>query len=591
MRALIILSVFASASVYSAHADRLIYADEIPGWIFAAPTELAVSANGTLAAFGRAPWFQLIDLSTGEVSEQAPTETRSAYFAGADSRPVFDTGQKWIGGEQANVDLNKIPSGSVLRWSKNGKQVAAFGASAYYVPEDDWDVLSIGEPEDLRRIKLDGRITAVEWLSDQTLAVLVHDETTGLGALNEVHVPSGRIATLAEHLDAAAHTASLGVDPNGPRVLLSLAGLGVPKIQARQAPLAPKRDLDIYAYDLSSRSLERVVDSPFDDFAPVVVGETLYWTRSEVANDVVVIPFEGGRARLLAGGGALPYWAPDASRLAYTVGDNRIVDSAMYYDAVVVDIDAQAQVLSPPRSLIDGNHEDFTPAWSPDGRWLVYHTHRCDSVVPFYLGAGCRDGIGVLRDGAPLNSERVISPHSFWEVGPADWAPDSRRIAMSSWRRGGPTYVAELVVVTIDPDTGEQTQIDWIGLPGDLDNARMQYWSPVTDEIAIEDFGLGDLRRIFVLDLKTNKTRELTRFTSSTITGLDWSPDGGSIIYSDRVNERHQLFKIPAMGGAPVQLSHELSGNLVQPQVSPDGRFIAATRVVVNRALWSRPLH
>ena len=94
-----------------------------------------------------------------------------------------------------------------------------------------------------------------------------------------------------------------------------------------------------------------------------------------------------------------------------------------------------------------------------------------------------------------------------------------------------------------------------------------------------------------MLDLKTNKTRELTRFTSSTITGLDWSPDGGSIIYSDRVNERHQLFKIPAMGGAPVQLSHELSGNLVQPQVSPDGRFIAATRVVVNRALWSRPLH
>jgi len=40
-----------------------------------------------------------------------------------------------------------------------------------------------------------------------------------------------------------------------------------------------------------------------------------------------------------------------------------------------------------------------------------------------------------------------------------------------------------------------------------------------------------------------------------------------------------QLFAIPAAGGTPRRLTND-EAHILHPQVSPDGRFIAATRLV-----------
>ena len=50
-----------------------------------------------------------------------------------------------------------------------------------------------------------------------------------------------------------------------------------------------------------------------------------------------------------------------------------------------------------------------------------------------------------------------------------------------------------------------------------------------------------------------------------------------------------QIFAIPYFGGATRQLTQD-SANLFHPQISPDGKWIACTRVVESKQIWRRPL-
>lgn len=577
-----------------AHADQLIYEDQIGGWLFSSPTALAISSDEKLASFGRGPYFGMVDLVAGRLVNSIPKGTQSAAFFGTKDNVAFDTGDGWQTDTPDGGAVESLPSDVIQRWNERGTQVAYFFPGHVYLRHADWNHLFVGAPEALKTIELNGRIAAVEWLSDRTLAVLLHDLETGFGSLVKVDVPLGMVTPLLGELDAAANSTSIGIDRERGLIYLSLASDGHPSHESRHVPNSPDRDLDIYVFKLSNRSLQKLVDSPFDDFSPVVVGDSLYWTRTAVENDVVVVPFNGGRARLVAENGALPYWSPDGKRIAYTIGDNRVIDSYMLYDVAAVKVDAQARALAPPEMLIAGIHEDFTPAWSPDGRWLLYHTHRCDRPVPHYLhgwGEICRDGLGLLREGAGIEEEIHVTPPTLWEVAQGDWAPDSKRFILSSWRQGGAKFVNELVLITIDPETGARQNIEWIGTPGDIENPRMHYWSPVDDIIAVEDWGLGgDVHRIILLDLESRETREIAEFKSTTFTGLDWSPDGRTIVFSGRIDGRYQLFRVSASGGKVERLTHSMRGNLQMPQVSPDGRWIAASRITTTRQLWHRDL-
>ncbi|MGH7713797.1 MAG: TolB family protein, partial [Gemmatimonadaceae bacterium] len=55
------------------------------------------------------------------------------------------------------------------------------------------------------------------------------------------------------------------------------------------------------------------------------------------------------------------------------------------------------------------------------------------------------------------------------------------------------------------------------------------------------------------------------------------------------VEGRPQLFSISAAGGTPKQLTGD-NGSLLHPQVSPDGRHIAATRIVQSKEIRRMPM-
>ena len=396
-----------------------------------------------------------------------------------------------------------------------------------------------------------------------------------------------RIEALAEGLDGASTPGSIGITGDGLKVFLSLVGTTKPSNDDRNAPFG-RRDLDIFAFDIAKRTFTRVVSSPYDDFAPAVVGNSLYWTTGDSHNDVVIMPIEGGRVRNVADGGLISYFAPRDRAVAYTVGDERMADPAINYDNYITDLGPNMKPIGPSRPFIVGSHEDFAPEWSPNGKWLLYHSHRCSSNPPYYLHEGCTDGVYLLRAGDSVNKERLISPPGLTkETGMLDFSRDSRHIAFSAWKADGTLDIAELSIITIDPDSGAVLETENLGVPNGLVNARMQYWSPTSDEIAIEDYR-GDVdRAIWIMDYKTREVHHISDFKSATfVTGLAWTRDGRTLIYSANVDGQQQLFSVPKQGGTPRQISFEQYGGLILPYVSWDGRWITATREITTRELW-----
>jgi Tol biopolymer transport system component len=85
--------------------------------------------------------------------------------------------------------------------------------------------------------------------------------------------------------------------------------------------------------------------------------------------------------------------------------------------------------------------------------------------------------------------------------------------------------------------------------------------------------------------------RKIVDYPMRTYGGVDWTPDGKTLIYSALSGTRMQLFAIPAAGGIPRRLT-SATEHLLHPQVSPDGRWIAATRLThrieVRRMRWAQ---
>ena len=181
-----------------------------------------------------------------------------------------------------------------------------------------------------------------------------------------------------------------------------------------------------------------------------------------------------------------------------------------------------------------------------------------------------------------------------WETGPAYWSPDGRKLLFTSWQRGGQPGIDKLWVLSIEPETGKAFHAEMLPVSDEIHSAQYGAWSPDGQEIAIEDDRGGPSagkpnRALWVAHADGSHAEKILDFTGTTYDGLDWSHDGKSIIYSGLAGDRLQLFAVPRSGGAPRQLTHD-SGNLLHPRVSPDGRWIACTRLVQSKQIWRRPL-
>jgi hypothetical protein len=152
----------------------------------------------------------------------------------------------------------------------------------------------------------------------------------------------------------------------------------------------------------------------------------------------------------------------------------------MNLDAVVVDIDERGEVRGAARPLITGYHEDFPPAWSPDGRWMAYHSHRSATPIPCYNAPGTTDDICLRRADDPKAEEIRLTDFGL-EVGTPSWSADGRPLFFSSLDRAAPGVTVPWVL-TIDPKTGRRERVEKWEVPGPIRNFKGFRWAPTGEE-------------------------------------------------------------------------------------------------------------
>ena len=186
-----------------------------------------------------------------------------------------------------------------------------------------------------------------------------------------------------------------------------------------------------------------------------------------------------------------------------------------------------------PLSLSPDSTRDWSPAWSPNDRFLAY-VRRLDgehqvAIVPS-IGGRSRP---VLR----FPQRRI---HSI------AWSPDTsqRVLAVSGQRHSHQAFGLFALVPETDSVSALTAPPLWSN--GDT----LPAFSPDGTRIAFlreEISGVGD---IYVMPADGGSPTRVTT-DRTTIHGLTWSSDGGDILFVARRNGLFGLWRIPAEGGDP----------------------------------------
>ena len=241
------------------------------------------------------------------------------------------------------------------------------------------------------------------------------------------------------------------------------------------------------------------------------------------------------------------------------------------------------------RKITNENSIILTPAWSPDGGWIVYTSYAARNpdlvmisatgqkrrtllklpglnAAPAWSPNGQRIAMVLSKD---RNSEIYVLEKNFGlkrltrhfniDTSPT-WSPEGTKIAFTSDRSG--TGAPQIYIM--DVETGDKGGVKRLSFGSGYNDDPS--WSPDGDKIAYTA-RVGKKFQIKVYDLKTKKSKQFT-FGPGSSEQPAWSPDGRFIVYRHRENEKMQIVAKSVNGGKARQLTFAEGGGY-SPAWSP----------------------
>jgi Tol biopolymer transport system component len=331
--------------------------------------------------------------------------------------------------------------------------------------------------------------------------------------------------------------------------------------------------VDLWSADVTTRRAQRVSNFSRDAYAPSVSADgTVVFKVQSYRTHLADVALEGGVTRQLTTfQSETPSYHPTSPFIAFTYGTwRRVIDDAKYPD-IAQDIGVITHTIDMPadqphRVIAQSDSEDQAMAWSPNGKWIAFHTHREMS-----------DDVWLRPADGSQPDKRITFLGRGAETGWPRWSLDGTRVLLEGARKSDGRHA--IYTIGVDQNTGNLTselrEVNTAGFNGLISHAE---WLGNNTIVAITKEGPGR-HAIISVPAAGGETRIVHRFASEhDFPGLGVSPDGREVAFVAPAPDGYfQIFRKGIAGdAAPRQVTTDPS-HKTQPTWSPDGQRIAFT--------------
>ncbi|MGD9904988.1 MAG: TolB family protein [Vicinamibacterales bacterium] len=537
---------------------------------------VAVAPGGRLVAYSEGRQVRVLPIGGGVDVGGALGEGQVRHLAWIDDRRlVFEDG-----GAAARWQLLELGVGTRPLWPSqtltgtgptSGVQLGANTLRQLAVsPDGAWlaAIAAGSDGPDLWRVRLDGqelwkttiaegRASSPAWASPTEIACVV---TSAAG---------GRVS------------APCGAPPLATTPTLDIAGAPAfsPDGAIIYAPAANARGfLDLWRIERATGAARRLTATARDSYGPTVARDGTVVYKTQEYRTFIAELADGAVRPLTTFQAETPWWHPTEPLVSMTYGTwRRQIDDANYPDIAqevgVVDLREALPADRPSQVLEDSDSEDQGMAWSPNGRWIVFHSHREMS-----------DDVWLRPTDGAAPDRRITMLGRGAEVGWPRWSPDGRTVLLDGTRNGR----GVMFTIGVDQDKGEVTAPMKEVATAGFDEVTHGEWLPDSRRVvAIAKEGPGRHAVLLADTTGGQPVQVLHRFASEhDFPGITVAPDGSAFTFVAPAPDGYfQLFRRALTGGSVEQLTTDPI-HKSQPAWSPDGRRLAFSAWSYDASIW-----
>lgn len=400
-----------------------------------------------------------------------------------------------------------------------------------------------------------GRLTLPHFLADGRLACLAFRD-----GHQRITLPCGE-GVLAG-AEAAEAFGPIATSPDGALLYAGIAN--------------ERGFVDLWEWRIADGTGRLIASLERDTYAPSIADDgTVLFRRQEYDTKVAVMRAGGGATTVRAAfQSETPSWDWTGAWLGITYGTwRRQADDFRYpdiaQDAGIIASEGAAPATVPDRIVQESPSEDQGMTWSPNGKWIAFHSHQQQS-----------DDIWMRIADNSSPAFRATNLGRGAETGWPRWSPDGKWIVFDGDTLNGALARSMLWVIGVDQESGRVTRpLRAIPLADLTEDVLHAEWKGGSERIVFSTSDEAGTHALHEVGMDGGTPRLLYRWrTTQRYDGFGVSPDGSAaVIVQPAADGRMQLFRVALDGaGSPVQLTTDPTDK-TQPSWSPDGGRIAFT--------------
>ena len=341
--------------------------------------------------------------------------------------------------------------------------------------------------------------------------------------------------------------------------------------------------LDLWSRAVHGGGIDQLTHFTRDTYAPSAAsGGLILFKQQDYRTFVASAPADGGPTTpLTVFQSETPSFSPDGRSLGITYGNwRRIVDDFRYpdiaQDAGIISLTGKLPAREPTQIVQASNSEDQSLCWSPNGKWIVFHSHKDQSDDLWMKPAdGSKEAWLITHFGRGA------------ETGWPRWSGDGKTILIDSRRKGEVPVRSVVYIIEVNQETGETQSEKELLLQDFAEDVTHTEWSPDGRSILFQAIRFPGQQGFYRVPREGGHVTRLYSFTSEQrVPGFGVSPDGKWIVFvQPAVDGWMQVYRVSMSGRDVEQLTFDPS-HKTQPASSPDGKMLAFTVWTYDAHFW-----